>query len=225
MNRTITGAIASGDEIDFFAFHNDSRVRDILQISVMNQSTTLVPNIQLYDHNKAAMPGGTDTRTPGANAELLFSADPGQDYYFSVSGRYWPGYGSTGNYKLEVVPQKAFDEYEPNDDAFSATPLRTGQTVIANIMDDKDVDWYRLSGVTKSKVNLRIENLSTTLVPNIQLYDHNKASLPGTDARTAGANTEFSFSTQPGQEYYVVVTGQYWPGYPSKGKYKLSVSE
>jgi hypothetical protein len=44
-----------------------------------------------------------------------------------------------------------------------------------SIMDNKDHDWYRVSGATNPNVTVTFENLSTTLKPDVKVYDWNKS--------------------------------------------------
>lgn len=117
-----------------------------------------------------------------------------------------------------VLPQRAYDHYEPNDDALSATPLSVGQGVTANIMDSKDVDWYRLSAIGKS-LTVSLDNQSATLRPSVSAFDSNRSQIDSQHYdSTLGANLKFILSTDPGKSYYLKVEGFS----ESTGAYSLS---
>jgi hypothetical protein len=216
IGATVSGEISGPDDTDFFKFHNNSKLRDIVKVNLENQSTTLQPDINVYDSNKSGL-FDRYNYTSGANLEFDFVAEPGKDYYFRVSG----ASGTSGKYKLSVKTQKAYDEYEPNDDAFSATPIKIGQTIEANIMDSADVDWYKVTGIIGKKIIVRFENQSTTLQPDINVYDSNKSGLFDRYNYTSGADLDFDFVAEPGKDYYFRVSG----ASGTSGKYKLIVNQ
>ena len=74
----------------------------------------------------------------GASLRELISPPPNTTFYLHVEGIG----GSSGAYTLTVVPLKAFDAYEPNDEITRATPLALGRAIDANIMDGDDTDFY-----------------------------------------------------------------------------------
>jgi hypothetical protein len=88
---------------------------------------------------------------------------------------------------------KGLTHYEPKDDALSATPLSVGQGVTANIMDSKDVDWYRLSAIGKS-LTVSLDNQSATLRPSVSAFDSNRSQIGSQHYdSTPGANLKFVF--------------------------------
>jgi hypothetical protein len=161
-----------------------------------------MPKLTLYNSNKSQTQSGYDT-TSGASLELKFVAEHRDDYYLEVS----PFSASAGSYKLSALPQKAYDHHEPNDDPLSATPLSVGRSVTANIMDSKDVDWYRLSAIGKS-LTVSLDNQSTTLPPSVSAFDSNRSQIDSQRLdSTPGANLKFVLSTDPGKSYYLKVEG------------------
>jgi hypothetical protein len=214
MGVTVAGEISKPDDNDYFRLHYDSKLRDIVLVRLENTSTTLMPKLTLYNSNKSQTQSTYDT-TSGASLEFKFVAEPGDDYYLEVS----PFSASAGSYKLSVLPQKAFDHYEPNDDALSAAPLSVGQSVTANIMDSKDVDWYRLSAIGKS-LTVSLDNQSATLRPSVSAFDSNRSQIGSQHYdSTPGANLKFVLSTDPGKSYYLKVEGFS----ESTGTYSLSM--
>jgi hypothetical protein len=215
IGTTIVGEISPAGDVDSFLFHYVSKLRDIVQVKLSNQSTTLTPALALYNQSKARI-GNWYSSTAGSDLSFSFSADPGQDYFVQVSSFA----SDVGKYTLAVLPQRAYDEYEPNDDVFHATLWKAGQEIVANVMDAQDVDWYRLTGLTQKQVTVHFENQSMTLVPIVTLHNQSKAQIDQKYSVTAGADLDLSFSADPGQDYYIQVAAF---GGSSAGKYKLIV--
>lgn len=215
IGTTIVGEISPAGDVDTYLFHYVSKLRDIVQVKLSNQSTTLTPALALYNQSKARI-GNWYSATAGSDLSFSFSADPDQDYFVQVSSFA----NDVGKYTLALLPQRAYDEYEPNDDVFHATLLKAGQEIVANVMDPKDIDWYRLTGLTHKQVTVHFENQSTTLVPVVTLHNQSKAQIDQKYSVTAGADLDLSFSADPGQDYYIQVAAF---GGSSAGKYKLIV--
>ena len=218
MGTAISGEISSNDNVDYFRFqyHDAKHRRDVVSVHLENLSTTLQPCLALFNEDKSSAWGRNCANAAGANFDFSFTAEPGKSYYVVVE-LYG---GSAGNYKLTVTPLKAYDFFEPNNDAFSAAPLSIGQTLEANIMVGDENDWYHLTGITEKPAAVHLENLSTTLQPCLQFFNEDKSLVRGRDCANApGANLETSFTAEPGKSYYVVV-GSYGG---SAGNYRLTV--
>lgn len=219
MGAAISGAIEPANDVDFykFSYRDAKNRRDIVAVHLENQSNTLQPAVRVYNEDKSLFMDWTAANAPGANLGFSFSAAAGRTYYVEVASTYG---SSAGKYALSLVPQKAYDAYEPNDDAFTATPIQLGQVLEANIMDGPDLDWYHLSGIKNKSVTVRLENQSTTLQPAIRVYHADKSlHQDWTAANAQGADLQFSFDCEPGKEYYLEVTSTYGS---TAGKYKLS---
>ena len=195
MSVPVVGEISTPNDTDYFRLDYDFKLRDVVLVQLENTSTTLVPKLTLYNSSKSQIQNTYDT-TSGASLNFKFVAELGDDYYLEVS----PFSESTGGYKLSVLPQKAYDEYEPNDDAISATPLGVGHGVTANIMDSKDVDWYRLTGISGKSVTVSLDNRSATLRPSVSAFDSNRSQIDSQHYdSTPGANLKFVLPTDPGR--------------------------
>jgi hypothetical protein len=220
MGTTIAGEINPADDVDFFKlqYRDAKKRRDIVVVHLENRSTTLRPSLSLYNEDKSLARDWTGANAPGADLEFSFSAEPGKIFYVGVGSLYNQ---TTGQYSLSVTPQKAYDQYEPNDDAFTATPLKVGQTIEANIMDGADMDSYRLSGVKEKSFTVHLENKSPALRPSIRVLKSDKSIAQDWNAANApGADLTFSIASQPDQDYFIEV-GSY--GNNSAGPYKLTV--
>jgi len=219
MDTTIAGEINPADDVDFFKFPYDAakKRRDIVLVR-LDPSTTLQPSVALYKEDKSVDRGWTAPNTAGAEHKFPFSAEPGKTYFVGVASDYKR---NAGAYALSVKPQKAYDKYEPNDDSFTATPLKLGETIEANIMDGADVDYYKLSGVKEKSLTIDLQNLSPSLKPSIRVLKSDKSTAQGWNSPdTAGADLKFSIASEPGQDYFVEVASDYGQ---SAGPYKLKV--
>jgi len=220
MGAAIAGEVNPSDDVDFFKFQyrDPKKRRDIVLVHLDNPSTTLRPTLILHHEDKSIATNWSDANSPGANKEFLFTAEPEKSYFVGV-GSY--SKNSAGQYTLSAVPQKAYDQYEPNDDAFAATRLKLGETIEANIMDGKDVDSYRVSDVKDKSLTVELVNLSSGLRPAIRVLHADKSIARNwDDANAAGADLKFSLQAEPGQDYFIEVSAY---GGNSAGPYKLTV--
>ena len=220
MVTTIVGEINPADDVDFFKvqYRDPKKRRDIVVVHLENQSTTLRPSLIRHNEDKSIAMDWSAANAPGANDDFSFSAEPEKSYFVGV-GSY--GNNSAGQYTLSVVPQKAYDQYEPNDDAFTATRLKLGESIEANIMDGKDVDSYRFSGLKEKSLTVQLENLSSGLRPSIRVLNGDKSiARDWTTANAPGADLKFSLQAEPGQDYFIEVSNY---GGNSAGPYKLTV--
>ena len=220
MGTTIVGEVTPADDVDFFRFqYRDAKKRrDKIVVHLENRSTTLRPSLILHNEDKSIARNWDTANAPGANFEFSFLAESEKTYFVGVASYY---NGTSGAYALSLLPQKAYDQYEPNDDAFAATPLKVGQMLEANIMDGTDVDSYRVSGVKEKSLTIQLENLSPALRPSIRVLKSDKSLAQNWNAANApGADLTFSFESQPGQDYFVEVAS-YYNG--SAGPYRLKV--
>ncbi len=104
MGATISGEISPADDQDFFKFqYKDSKNRrDFLLLHVENRSTTLQPQIQVYNEDKSLLQNWFGANAAGANLDYSFVAEPDKTYYVAVGS----SYSGTGKYTLSLVPQK-----------------------------------------------------------------------------------------------------------------------
>lgn len=213
IGSAIDGEILKNDQNDFYRFEVASKLRDLAIVRLQNQSNTLRPYIRFYDGDRKQLVESYDG-TPGASVERTLSLEPGETFYVQVLA-----YNSVGKYTLSVTPQKAFDSHEPNDDALSATPGKIGAAIEGSMMDDKDSDWFRISGAASKTVHVTLDNLSSTLRPYVKVYSSTKSQMLEKYDGTAGANLDFTVNIEPGKDFYLAVVP-----YGSTGKYRLTAT-
>jgi hypothetical protein len=210
---TAVAAEITPNDIDYFRITAPGPPRDSLKVSVRNTSTTLMPMISLYDANKNRF-FEDGPFTGGADYAASMTAPPGEVRYIAIWGRN----GSTGTYVLTAEPQHAYDRYEPNDTILQATPIGTNQNIEANIMDNQDVDFYKVQAAS-NKLTAHVSNKSTSLIPMITLYDGQKNSITENGSFTGGGDFELSCDATAGQTYFVAI----WGRNNSAGAYALIV--
>jgi len=220
MGTTIVGEVTRADDVDFFRFqYRDAKKRrDNIVVHLENRSTTLRPSLILHNEDKSIARNWEAANAPGADFEFSFLAESEKTYFVGVASYY---NGTSGAYALSLLPQKAYDQYEPNDDAFTPTPLNVGQTVEANIMNGSDVDSYKVSGVKEKNLTIQVKNLSPALQPSVRVLKSDKSIAQNWNAAGApGADLNFSIQSEPGQDYFVEVASYY---NQTAGPYKLTV--
>ena len=211
IGTAIDGEILKTDQNDFYRFDVPLKQRDLAIVRLENKSSTLKPEFKLFNADRSQLADIYDG-TAGASVETKLTLEPGQPFYVAVNN-----YGSTGKYTLSVTPQKAFDDHESNDDVLSASPIAIGTPIEASIMDDKDSDWYRITGTAQKTIHVTFENLSTTLKPDLKVYTATKSQQDEKYDGTAGANLDFKIDVEPGKDFYLQVLP-----YGSTGKYRLT---
>lgn len=215
--KTVKAAIGPGREADVFTFTTPPTYRDWIRIEVENQSTTLEPNVQLYDADKANI-GSTSNTTAGGDANYEFVATPGATYSVRVASHYG---SANGVYLLRVLPKKAYDASEPNDDVLHARRIEEGVAVKAAIMDKFDVDVFQVAGAKVDRqMKVTFANGSATLHPNVTVYDAGKTQIGSTSNTTAGGDLTYTFKAPKGPIYLRVA--DHYSG--DKGDYTLTIA-
>lgn len=211
----VSGDIATPEQKDFYRYDVTSKLRDLAVVRLENKSSTLKPDFKLYSADRVQLNDNYDG-TAGASIERTITIEPGKSFYVSVL----PFNSSTGKYTLSVTPQKAYDAHEPNDDVLSATSIAIGTPIDGNIMDDKDADWFRISGATQKTIHIVFDNQSATLKPEVKIYSSTKSQIGDKYDGTGGANLDFSIDVEPGKDFYLQVVP-----YGNTGKYRLTATE
>ena len=153
---------------------------------------------------------------PGGEITERLTAPPNSSWYLEI----WGAHGTEGEYAVRIRPLRAFDDYEPNDDIFSAARIRTGATIYANLMDADDVDFYSYESPRTGTVTIDLENESPGLIPALTTFSPDKRTSGfGPDVRTPGQNLHHTMEVQAHQVYYLEV----WSRGQTFGSYKLRV--
>ena len=210
------GELFTQQDTRFYKIDNTLKLRDLAIVRLQNESGTLRPNIKVLNGERSLIVDAYDT-SPGASVQRTVTLEAGVPIYVQVLPF---GSNGGGKYKLSVTPQKAHDAFEPNDDILSPAAVKVGTDIVANVMDKEDRDWYRVSGATKTSLRVIFENLSTTLKPDVKVYDGNKSQLVDKYDTTAGANLNFTVDIRELRDFYVEVAPF---GSGGTGKYRLRI--
>lgn len=216
LDKWVTGSVAAQKDSDFYSFTTPEAHRDWMRIEFQNQSTTLEPNLELFDAEKSSI-GSVHNATKGSDLVYAFVAPPKARYAVRVSNFYGQ---SVGVYLIRVLATKAYDAYEPNDDILNAKRISEGTSIKAQIMDSNDVDFFSIEGGDReNQMVVTIANNSTPLHPNVAIFDASKTEVGNQHNATAGGDVTYTFKAQSGA-VYVRVSDYYSNG---AGDYTLTV--
>ncbi len=218
LDTWITGAIADRADNDYYTFTTPGTHRDWYKIELENRSTTLEPEFHLYNANKAHITG-KENGTKGANLSHNFVAGPDTKFFVQVRN---DSRQTTGAYLLRILRYKSYDAFEPNHTILEAKPVSLNEPVEAGIMDAHDNDYFRLeTGEAGGTLVVTLENRSTTLEPELHVYNGSKSHVGGAENGTAGADLVYRTKAQPNAKYYVQVRNDSRGTY---GDYTLTVT-
>ena len=214
-DHAVTGAVSGVVDRDFFRLRGDAGGRDRARLVLRNRSMTLAPQVILFDGRRTRVREYYDA-TAGASLEIHFTVEPNQDHYVEVLrvGR------EGGDYEITLTQDHAADAYEPNDDALTATPVHLGPPLTANLLDEQDADWYRVTAADGAPLAVRLENRSTTLAPRVRVYDHNRAEIVERHSVSAGESLDLLLPGAGDATYYLEVAPMTGGG----GPYELRVN-
>ena len=114
------GAILTTDDTRVYAVPNALKVRDRAVVRLQNESTTLRPNLKIFNADRSLIADPYDT-SPGASVQHELTLTPGQPIYVQVLP-----YNTIGKYKISVTPQRAYDAFEPNDTLVTTAAAKIG---------------------------------------------------------------------------------------------------
>ena len=198
LGKHVKAAIAAATDGDVYTFTTPATYRDWIHVEVQNRSTTLDPNLELYDAAKA-MVGSTYNATRGGDLGYDFVAPPSTKFAVRVSSHFAQ---NTGVYVVSIAAKKAYDAYEPNDDILSAHRIAERTPVKASIMDRNDVDMYAIAGASGERtLTVTITNASATLHPHVVVYDAGKTEIGSSYNSTAGGDLNYAFKAPKGPVY------------------------
>jgi hypothetical protein len=216
-DKPVEGTIAAGmSDVDYFCVTTPPAPRDLLQVVVEPRSPGLTPVLRIFDSDRRQL--GLTVHAPDAGVPLdyTFAPPPNTTYYLEISG----AHDSAGDYLLKVLPQHAFDSYEPNDEIFSARRIGLGRTIDANIMDAQDTDYYSFVAPRTGTVKIDLRNHSATLIPALTTYSSEMRNIGfGPSVRVPGGDLHHSFEVMENQTYYL----QIWSENGTAGAYSLTV--
>ena len=210
----VEAEITPGDT-DTFKFVSPPAPRDIVELTITNVAQTLEIGIRIADDTLKNESANLNVAA-GESVTRYLAQPPNTPLFLQV----WGAHNTAGPYRLVLRAMKAFDEYEPNDDIFSAHRIEPGGKIQANIMDAEDNDFYAFQSPRTGTMTIDIENQSSTLIPALTTFSPERRNTGfGPDVRTPGASLHHTIEVQEHQTYYL----QVWSQALSFGKYTLTI--
>ena len=185
----ITGVLATSDDVDSYVFSTPTQSRDWYVLEIRNRSAALQPRMSVFNADRSERSATAEHSfqvTPGQDISARLVVEPGSEVYVSVSSL-----GGAGPYGMVIRPERAYDEYEPNEDILSAAEVGAIKSWEAAIMDTGDVDYFSVDLVGGGPVEVAVENLSPDLQPMVTVYD--------ADKRRIASTAEYGFKVTAGQ--------------------------
>jgi len=217
LNKTYSGSINEGRDLDFYKFTLDSAGSIHLDFEHEN----------LYDQNEYwdAVIYNIETNeisyyTFKGNENKVSTYKIGLDkgtYYLRIRGGGWYRNGleystcySTTDYSfnLKYTSSKYFEK-ENNDSYAAATPIVINEKYSASINDYRDLDYFRLNLKKRAelKIDFKIEKqTSSSEYYIVKVYDDKNNQIARYSISGIEAKTTFNLSLDSG-EYYVYVQG------------------
>lgn len=132
----------------------------------------------------------------GASLSLFFAAKAGQEYRLAVKNIF-----TTANpyrYTMQITYTKVTDTFEPNDTRDTAKPITLGTAVNGTLFagyaggsapdDDDYADWYSVTLAANKAVQLKLENVPTSVNGFVQLVDSAGTNLGSKYSSNEGAS-------------------------------------
>lgn len=201
LNTWIQGELSGSTDNDFYTILSPSVHRDFILIEVQNQSTTLAPQVNVYNGDKALL-ASPYNGTNGGNLRYQFLVSPAQTYYLQLLEY---RRSQKGTYLISASAMNRYDMHEPNQTLLEATSLSTDDQVDANIMDGSDYDFYQFESQQSGTIVIQFDNLSSTLAPQLDLYNANKSALHLVYDGSNGANIALQYAVEKDTTYYLRV--------------------
>ncbi len=238
---SLAGCIGDGQDRDYFDLGGATRVAGYYQIALAD-----VGRGSLAARVFAVSDNGEITSQFAANEgqtlNLFFAAAAGQRYRLEV--RDFAGFTAPYFYALTATFEAVDDRFEPNDSKSDAKGILVGQPASAfafagfiagaTIAPEAYDDWYRVT-LAKDAVTLRLENVPTSVPPDVSLLDAQGSEIARAFDTTRGAGVMLRKSLTQGGDYLVKVS-VFAPVPPAEGKgtvlpdhftrpYKLTVTQ
>jgi|CXWL01.1.fsa_nt_gi hypothetical protein len=132
----------------------------------------------------------------GANLSLFFAAKAGEKYRLAIKNIF--SVASPYKYTMQSTYTKVVDIYEPNDTRASAKPMVLATPINATLFaghsggnapeDDAYADWYSMTLAANKAVQLKLENVPTSLNGHVLLYDSAGTEIAGKYSANEGAS-------------------------------------
>ena len=132
----------------------------------------------------------------GANLSLFFSAKAGAKYRVAIENIF--AADSPYKYTMQTTYTKVVDMYEPNDTRADAKAITLGTSVNGTLFagfssgsapgDDDYADWFSVTLAANKAVQVKLENVPTSLNGHLVLYDNAGAEVASLYSANEGAS-------------------------------------
>lgn len=146
-----------------------------LSVQITGVSDELAVSLRLWNANKDTLTNWFSPLANGGNTNATIDLPQAGAYYLEVAGN--SGERSTQPYTIETTFLEAADVFEPNNSFGTASPLTFGESRLANILPQSDVDWYRVEVDHHGELNIAITGMPTELAVSVRVWNDNKDTL------------------------------------------------
>ncbi len=215
----VEALIDPDDDLDFYTFTLAEEQLAVINMWVDGFSD-LDSEIRLFDSDSVSI-ASADGAGSGGDEMLAEVLDAGT--YYVVAGYWLDVRASIGAYAIEF---NFYDDFnEPNDSFDDATDIADGDTLMASIEVEGDLDYYTfdLAEISSVTIDMLISGYSD-LDAEIVLYDGDMNELESNDACCNGADEQIVMNALEAGTYYILMG--YWLDVPraSTGEYAAALT-
>lgn len=234
-NTTETGTL-EGNDTDWYAFEVEAGERIYSNLTITTENEENLHFDIVAPNGKKAMESPAEALRPGYTTQRIAIgpsayggdiAEQSGTYYVQVSPA-GDTVGESTSYELTVETQR-LDQYDPNEQPASATPIESGETISA-VMSGSDQDTYAIDLEEDQSINVTTENGHSALV-NTQLLGPNASD--GTSHSSlnehvvAGNYSDpFTYTANTSGTYFIYIApiDELINTYDEEAPYELSVT-
>jgi predicted RNA binding protein with dsRBD fold (UPF0201 family) len=175
-----------------------------LSVQITDVASDLAVSLRLWNANKDTLSSWIAPLANGGNTSAILDLPDGGTYYLEVAGN--SAQRSTQPYIIELDFVPAADAFEPNNTFGMAAPLLFGESSLANILPQFDIDWYSIEVDHHGELNIAITDMPTTLAISVRVWNDNKDTLTGwlSPLAAGGDNIASVDLPEPGTYYLEV---------------------
>ena len=205
----IEATIDPAGDLDYFKFNGIAG----LLITIDIDARTLAPPslldsvICLYDESETELVCNDDDDDSSDSLILNFPLPTDGIYYIKVED--YDGFGGANYFYVLKLSSGLEDQYEPNDDFETATPINLGDVISATIAPMGDLDYFQFNGIPGWVITIDID--ARTLDPPslldsmICLYDASEVELVCNNDYDGSDSLILDFILPTGGIYYIKV--------------------
>ncbi len=196
--------LPSGD-YDHFTFEVPRR--GITTVRLEEIPSALGVTFRLYDAERGALTGWIQPAVrDGATEPTILDLPRAGRYTLGVANE-TGSVRSSDAFRLRLE-ETLGDAHEPNETIGTATPLRLGSAVSANLLPKGDYDTYAFELDAPRKVTITLPKVPRTMVPSLRVYSRERGALTGwhVPAIRDGASEAFEVELREAGRHYLVIT-------------------